>query len=262
MALESKKGATGTEGLGARIEVSNDGGTTFNRLRGGDNTSYTPGDRESGTTSTYDGVVSYLGPEQIGDVQMTFPAWTPNLYAWEVVRDAKRDNADLLWRIRTVEPSVLVGQMMGRTGQFSADPDPANALGSVLALTAPAVGSAGRRQLDALITGDVVKAGHIIFIEGDRWRTIEEVEVDPDVRNGAAGRWRIFVRPLVGNAATPGAAAKFQIESPRYEWLFTGGVKNFNAIQLPASGTLGTTLTVTPNSPLDLADLANADPTF
>ena len=268
MPLVSKKGATGTEGLGARIECSDDGGARYHRLRGGDNTSYAPGDRESGTTPTYDGVVSFLGPETIGDLTLSFPAWNPNLQAWRVVANAKRDNADLLWRIRTVDPITVYANLAARTGQLAAYPDPVPdpaPPGSVFSVTAPASGTpavrAARLAVDALFTGDVIKYGHVIFIEGDRWRTIEDIEVDDDVAPGVAGRWRAYVTPEVA-AATPAAADQFVIQTPAYQWDFMGGVKNFNSFTLPASGTLGTTLTVTPNSPLDLAALRNENPTF
>ena len=269
MALAPKTGARGTEGLGAEIHVSNDGGDVWHRLRGAADTTYSPGDRDSGTTQTYEGAVSYLGQEQVGDVGIQFPAWSPNLNPWRIVQAAKKANADLLFRIRTAPATVRLASLATRTMSIANVLSAVNAekeqYGALASIAAPAAGAAGRRALDALVTGNPIKVGHVIRVKGDQgedkgiWRTIEEIEVDAEVANGAADRWKMYVLPKPAQAVD---AEIFEIQTPRYDHTFVAGVKNFNQFSIPASGTYGTALTLTPNEPLDLADLANDLPDF
>ena len=250
MALMEKSGVTGAEGLGSRFELSEDGGATWHRVRGQSDTTYDAGERASQTIATYDGTFTILGAEDVGDVRGQIDAWTPNLAFWQILQTAKKENRDLLFRILTPPASTIIAPLAGRLATLATGT-------GAFAVTAPAAGSAAREMLDSLFSGTAIQVGHVLRVAADdRYRTIEEVQVDPDVVDGAANRWTVKVLPA---PAANVAAGTFIVAKPRFRaGPFLGGVKKVGSIALPVTGALGTELVITPNQSLDLPQLANS----
>ena len=241
MALEEKESPMAFEGVKSVIETATDGGD-FVRLRGGDSITYDAGERESSTIPTFEGVVSILGTETISDVVINVPAWLPHVPPWPDLETAKMANDDISSRIRTAAKANILASLAARTAAI------ASATG-VVTIAAPAADTDARRDLDALITGDVIKVGHILNVSGDNARTIVSIEVDDDKADGEADRWKMEVLP---RPAADVAAATFTIEFPRVQLLFQGGIKKLGTYRLSAGsdGALGTELVLNPNSPL------------
>ena len=249
MALGAKQGVTGAEGLRSRLEVQDTDGT-WHRLRGASDMGYDAGERDSNSIQTYDGAFTILGGLTIGDFRGTIDAWTPNVRFWQILREAKEANLDMLFRLQTPPASTILAPLAGRTATIkTAD--------GAFAVMAPAAGAAGRVDLDLLFAGPVIQVGHVVRVQGDAggFRTFEDLQVDPDVQNGAANRWTAKVLP---RPAADIAAGTFIVQRPQYQVAFLAGVKKLGSISLPVSGALGTELILTPNQELDLPSVANS----